>query len=104
MAFHRGLDFSSSIGTPIYATASGTVTRASRHGSLGKLVEVEHGNGLVTRYGHMNDFKVAKGDRIERGQLLGHVGNTGRSTGPHLHYEVVRNGRSENPWLYIIRD
>jgi murein DD-endopeptidase MepM/ murein hydrolase activator NlpD len=104
MAFHRGIDFSASIGTPIFATASGTVTRASRHGSLGNLVEIDHGNGFVSRYGHLNGFTVKKGDTVERGDIIGHLGNTGRSTGPHLHYEVVHNGRSENPWLYIIRD
>jgi murein DD-endopeptidase MepM/ murein hydrolase activator NlpD len=104
LAFHRGVDFSARIGTPVFATASGIVTRATRHGSLGKLVEVDHGNGIVTRYGHLNSYAVKKGDHVSRGDLIAHVGNTGRSTGPHLHYEVVNNGRSENPWLYIIRD
>lgn len=104
LAFHRGLDFSAPRGTPIYATAAGTVNRASRHGSLGNLVEVDHGNGIVSRYGHMKAFAVSKGDSVARGDLIGYVGSTGRSTSSHLHYEVVRNGRSENPWLYIIRD
>lgn len=104
IAFHRGLDFSAHVGTPIYATAAGRVKRASRHGSLGNLVEVDHGNGFVTRYGHMKAFAVKKGQEVERGQILGYVGNTGRSTSPHLHYEVARHGRSQNPWLYIIRE
>jgi len=104
LAFHRGLDFSAPQGTPIYATAAGQVKRASRHGSLGNLVEVDHGNGIVSRYGHMKGFAVAKGDEVARGDLIGYVGSTGRSTSDHVHYEVVRNGRSENPWLYIIRD
>jgi murein DD-endopeptidase MepM/ murein hydrolase activator NlpD len=103
-AFHRGLDFSARVGTPVLAPASGRVKRASRGGSLGLLVELDHGNGLVTRYAHLDEYLVRKGDWVTRGQIIGRVGNTGRSTGPHLHYEVVENGRSQNPWLYIIRD
>jgi len=104
LAFHRGVDFSAPQGTPIYATASGEVTRASRHGSLGNLIEVDHGNGIVSRYGHLRAFAADKGATVSRGELIGYVGNTGRSTSSHLHYEIVRNGRSENPWLYIIRE
>jgi len=104
IAFHRGLDFSAQEGTPIYATASGRVRRASRHGSLGNLIELDHENGFVTRYAHLRDFAVKKGAQVERGELLGYVGSTGRSTSPHLHYEVAQHGRSQNPWLYIIRD
>ncbi len=104
MTFHRGLDFAAPVGSPVLAPANGRVKRASRKGSLGLLLEVEHANGLVTRYGHLDAILVEKGDRVERGQIVARVGNTGRSTGPHLHYEVVSNGRSENPWLYIIRD
>lgn len=104
IAFHSGLDFSAQPGTPIYATASGKVQRASKHGSLGNLVEIDHGNGFVTRYGHMRAFATEKGKTVERGEVIGYVGSTGRSTNPHLHYEVVRDGRSQNPWLYIIRD
>ncbi len=101
---HRGLDFAAPVGTPVVAPAAGRVKRASRRGSLGLLIEVDHGNGLVTRYGHLDGFAVARGDWVTRGQVIGRVGNTGRSTGPHLHYEVVSNGRSQNPWLYIISD
>lgn len=101
---HRGLDFAAPVGTPVLAPASGRVKRASRRGSLGLLIEIDHGNGLVTRYGHMDSFAVQRGDWVTRGQVIGRVGNTGRSTGPHLHYEVVQNGRSQNPWLYIIND
>ena len=104
VTFHRGLDFAARVGTPVIAPADGRVKRASRKGSLGLLLEVEHANGIVTRYGHLDEILVSKGDRVERGQLVARVGNSGRSTGPHLHYEVVSNGRSENPWLYIIRD
>jgi murein DD-endopeptidase MepM/ murein hydrolase activator NlpD len=103
-ALHRGLDFSAPVGTAVIAPAAGRVKRASRRGSLGLLIEIDHGNGVVTRYGHLSGFSVNKGDWVTRGQVIGRVGNTGRSTGPHLHYEVVSNGRTENPWLYIIRD
>ncbi len=103
-AFHRGVDFSAPLGTPVHATAEGVVVRASRRGRMGKMVELDHGNGLHTRYGHLNGFTVHKGQRIHRGDLIGYVGNTGRSTGPHVHYEVVENGKTENPFLFIIRD
>jgi murein DD-endopeptidase MepM/ murein hydrolase activator NlpD len=104
LAFHRGLDFSAHTGTPVYATASGTVVGALRDGSLGNCVEIDHGNGFLTRYGHMRSTAVRSGQRVSRGDVIGYVGNTGRSTNPHLHYEVVQNGRSENPALYIIPD
>lgn len=103
-AFHRGVDFSAPVGTPVHATAAGEVVRAARRGRFGLMVEVEHGNGTVTRYGHLNGFAVEKGDVVERGEVVGYVGNSGRSTGPHVHYEVVKDGRSQNPFLYIIRD
>ena len=103
-SLHRGLDFAAEVGTPVVAPAAGRVKRASRRGSLGLLIEIDHGNGLVTRYGHLDSFAVDRGDWVTRGQIIGRVGNTGRSTGPHLHYEVVSNGRSENPWLYIINE
>lgn len=103
-SLHRGLDFAARVGTPVVAPAAGRVKRASRRGSLGLLIEVDHGNGLVTRYGHLDSFAVGRGDWVTRGQVIGRVGNTGRSTGPHLHYEVVSDGRSQNPWLYIIND
>jgi murein DD-endopeptidase MepM/ murein hydrolase activator NlpD len=103
-SLHRGLDFAAPIGTPIIAPAAGRVKRASRRGSLGLLIEIDHGNGLVTRYGHLDGFTVSKGDWVTRGQVIGRLGNTGRSTGPHLHYEVVQNGRSQNPWLYVVGD
>jgi murein DD-endopeptidase MepM/ murein hydrolase activator NlpD len=101
---HRGLDFSAPVGTPVRAPASGRVKHASRGGSLGMMVELDHSNGLITRYGHLSELLVEKGDWVTRGQIVARVGNTGRSTGPHLHYEVVQNGRSQNPWLYIVRD
>jgi murein DD-endopeptidase MepM/ murein hydrolase activator NlpD len=103
-SLHRGIDFAAEVGTPVIAPAAGRVKRASRRGSLGLLIEIDHGNGLITRYGHLDSFAVNRGDWVTRGQVIGRVGNTGRSTGPHLHYEVVSNGRSQNPWLYIIND
>lgn len=103
-SLHRGLDFAAEVGTPVIAPAAGRVKRASRRGSLGLLIEIDHGNGLTTRYGHLDSFAVSRGDWVTRGQIIGRVGNTGRSTGPHLHYEVVSNGRSENPWLFIINE
>ncbi len=103
-AFHRGVDFSAPVGTPVYATADGIVLRASRRGRMGKMVEIDHGNGVHTRYGHLNGYTVRRGQKIRRGDLIGYVGNTGRSTGPHVHYEVVQNGRSQNPFLFILRD
>jgi murein DD-endopeptidase MepM/ murein hydrolase activator NlpD len=103
-AFHNGVDFSAPIGTPVHATADGVVVRASRRGRMGKMVELDHGNGVHTRYGHLNGFTVHRGQRVHRGDLIGYVGNTGRSTGPHVHYEVVQNGKTENPFLFIIRD
>lgn len=103
-SLHRGLDFAAPIGTAVIAPAAGRVKRASRRGSLGLLIEIDHGNGLVTRYGHLDGFAVNKGDWVTRGQVIGRLGNTGRSTGPHLHYEVVEDGRSQNPWLYVVGD
>lgn len=101
-ALHTGIDFSAPMGTPVRATANGTVVRAAWWGTLGKVVEVDHGNGLSTRYGHLSAFHVQKGDVVQRGDLLGAVGSSGRSTAPHLHYEVVRQGQPENPWAYLI--
>ena len=101
--FHKGLDIVADAGTPIHAPADGVVTRASRWGNYGKCVEISHGYGYVTRYAHMSEIDVRPGDRIERGSVIGEVGSTGRSTGPHLHYEVFRDGRRVNPWKYIGR-
>ncbi len=99
---HKGLDISAPKGTPIYATAKGTVVKAERNHGYGKNVVVDHGNGLVTRYAHLSKYAVKKGERIQRGQLIAYVGNTGRSTGPHLHYEVRLHGVPVNPMRYIL--
>ncbi len=101
-AFHAGIDFSAPFGTSVYATANGRVTRAAWYGTLGWVVEVDHGNGLTSRYGHLSGMTVKKGDTVRRGDLLGKVGSSGRSTAPHLHYEILRNGESANPWAFIV--
>jgi murein DD-endopeptidase MepM/ murein hydrolase activator NlpD len=95
--FHPGLDISADKGDPVYATADGKVTHAASAGNYGNLVIVEHGYGLETRYGHLSTFKIKVGQQVRRGDLLGLVGSTGRTTGPHLHYEVRANGRILNP-------
>jgi len=99
--FHKGLDIVAEAGTPIRVPADGVVTRAARWGNYGKCVEISHGYGYVTRYAHLSEFAVRPGDRVERGDVLGEVGSTGQSTGPHLHYELFRDGRRVNPWKYV---
>ncbi|MER0237808.1 M23 family metallopeptidase [Fulvimarina sp. MAC8] len=100
-ALHAGIDYAARSGTPIRATAAGTVVRAGRAGGYGNLVEIDHGNGIKTRFGHMSRIDVKVGDQIEPGTQLGAVGSTGRSTGPHLHYEVRRNGQAIDPMRFI---
>jgi murein DD-endopeptidase MepM/ murein hydrolase activator NlpD len=97
-AMHPGIDLAGSYGTPIYATADGTVLRAGwNSGGYGNLVEIDHGRGITTRYGHMSAILVHPGDHIVRGQQVGRMGSTGRSTGNHLHYEVRIDGKAVNP-------
>jgi murein DD-endopeptidase MepM/ murein hydrolase activator NlpD len=97
-AMHPGIDLAGAYGTPIYATADGTVLRAGwNSGGYGNLVEVDHGRGITTRYGHMSAILVSAGQHITRGQQIGRMGSTGRSTGNHLHYEVRIDGRAVNP-------
>ena len=100
-AMHSGLDFSSPQGVAIRATAGGVVIKAGRNGGYGRMVEIRHGNGLTTRYAHMSRIAVKKGQQIKRGAIIGKVGSTGRSTGPHLHYEVRRNGKALNPIQFL---
>jgi len=95
--FHPGLDISADKGTPIVAAAAGTVELAAPSGDYGNLVVVDHGYGIVTRYGHLSKFAVWHGRNVKRGDILGYVGSTGRATGPHLHYEVLANGKLINP-------
>ncbi len=99
---HEGLDIAGPIGTPVYATADGIVVKAEWHHGYGKLVEIDHGYGFHTRYGHLHQIYVHVGQRVKRGQKIGSLGNTGRSTGPHLHYEVRINGTPQNPIKFIL--
>ncbi|MGP1282891.1 MAG: M23 family metallopeptidase [Parasphingopyxis sp.] len=98
---HNGLDMAGPIGTPIYATADGIVGRAQWLGGYGKYVEINHGGEIQTRYGHMSQILVEPGARVTRGQLIGRMGSTGRSTGSHLHYEVRIAGRPVNPMPFL---
>ncbi|MBL6449451.1 M23 family metallopeptidase [Fulvivirga sp. 29W222] len=102
---HTGIDFSAPIGTPIYATADGTVAKVKvRFSGYGKLVEIDHGFGFKTRYAHMHEFEVREGQKVKRGQIIGYVGNTGLSTAPHLHYEVIKGSKKINPVHYFFND
>lgn len=96
-AFHPGLDIAGNKGQPVYATADGTVTQCGYQGAYGNLLTVDHGFGLVTKYGHLASYSVKQGDKVKKGQVIGRVGNTGRATGYHLHYEILANGRLLNP-------
>ena len=99
--FHPGMDIDGERGEQILAPANGIVTKAAWTGGYGNMVEIDHGNGLTTRYGHMSKIEVEVGDTIIRGQLLGLIGSTGRSTGPHLHYELRLDDRPVNPRHYL---
>jgi murein DD-endopeptidase MepM/ murein hydrolase activator NlpD len=101
--YHSGLDIAAERGRPVYATAAGTVVRAGRQGNYGNLLTLDHGFGIRTRYGHLMDFTVSAGDEVQRGDIIGHVGNTGRATGYHLHYEVMANGALVDP-LQLLTD
>jgi murein DD-endopeptidase MepM/ murein hydrolase activator NlpD len=100
-AMHTGLDFRAATGDPIRATANGRVTSAAYAGGYGRMVEIDHGNGLSTRYGHMSEIHVKVGDSIKIGQVIGAVGSTGRSTGPHLHYETRIDGEAVDPQKFL---
>ena len=100
-AMHTGLDFRAETGEPARATAAGTVTMAGWNGGYGKMVEVDHGNGFATRYAHLSAIDVAVGDTIRIGQVVGRVGSTGRSTGPHLHYETRVDGDAVDPQKFL---
>ena len=98
---HKGLDIAASTGTSIKAADGGKVVFAGRKGAYGNLVEIDHGNGYRTRYGHCSTINVKRGDKVYKGQVIAKVGNTGRSTGPHLHFEVIKNGGNQNPASYV---
>lgn len=98
---HKGVDLGAPTGTPIVATADGLISRASWFSSYGLFVSIEHGGDLQTRYAHMSRLNVAEGQRVRKGEVIGFVGSTGRSTGPHLHYEVRIDGKAVNPVPYM---
>src|ERR1700733_7082078 len=100
-AMHTGLDFRASTGDPVRATANGKVVSSGWSGGYGRMVEIDHGNGLATRYGHMSEINVRVGDQIKIGQVIGAVGSTGRSTGPHLHYETRIDGEAVDPQKFL---
>jgi len=102
--FHRGIDISAPEGTPVRAPADGIVVKAERNGGYGKVLYIAHGNGIVTRYGHLSAYRVRPGQKVHRGDVIGLVGSTGRSTAPHLHYEVLVGGRQVDPMRYIMDD
>ena len=95
--FHSGLDIAGERGQPVYATAAGTVVEVGRQSAYGNLIVIDHGFGLQTKYGHLLKFNVGKGSKVQRGDIIGQIGATGRTTGYHLHYEVLANGRLLNP-------
>ncbi len=99
---HAGIDLAAPTGTPIYATGDGMVSKAERFSSYGLYVSIEHGAELQTRYAHMSRIAVAAGQRVKKGDIIGYVGSTGRSTGPHLHYEVRIAGEAVDPMPYMI--
>ena len=98
---HSGLDFRGDTGDPVRVTANGTVVTAGWNGGYGKMVEVDHGNGISTRYGHMSEITVKVGQAVRIGQSVGKIGSTGRSTGPHLHYETRIDGDAVDPQKFL---
>jgi len=103
--FHEGIDFAASVGTPIYATGDGVITEASFYrGGYGMCIKINHGFGYETFYAHLSRMKVKVGQKVRRGEVIGLVGNTGKSTSPHLHYEVHKNGQPINPIYFFFND
>jgi len=100
--FHRGVDLAGPLDSPVVATGKGRVVTVKKDAELGWMVEIDHGFGLRTRYGHADKVLVDVGDRVERGEIIALLGNTGRSTGPHVHYEVLLNGKAQNPIKYFL--
>ncbi|MEJ2692869.1 MAG: M23 family metallopeptidase [Candidatus Thiodiazotropha sp.] len=100
-AMHKGMDFAGKVGSDVVAVAAGVVTWAGERYGYGAMVEINHGKGIVTRYGHNKKLLVEVGDRIKQGQVIATMGSSGRSTGPHVHFEVMKNGRAVNPSKYI---
>jgi len=102
--FHAGMDFSANIGTPVYATGDGVVKKAGWQSGYGKIIVINHGHGYETWYAHLDKYDVRVGQKVVRGEVIGKVGNTGKSTGPHLHYEVHLKGKVVNPVNYYFMD
>lgn len=100
--WHPGLDIAVDFGTPVYATAAGTIEQAGWNGGYGRYVRINHGNGYKTAYGHMSGIAVAAGQRVIKGEIIGFVGSTGYSTGPHIHYEVLADGQNIDPF-YVLK-
>jgi murein DD-endopeptidase MepM/ murein hydrolase activator NlpD len=101
LAFHAGIDFRAPTGRAVTATAAGKVVTAGRAGGYGNLVEIDHGRGITTRYAHLSRIEVKVGEQVASGEVVGRVGSTGRSTGPHLHYETRVDGTAVNPKTYL---
>ena len=101
---HRGMDIANRNGTPVIATADGKISNLSKSTDLGKLIVINHGYGFKTRYGHLSEIKVKRGQKVKRGDVIGLMGSTGYSTGPHLHYEIIKNGKFYNPSKYILNE
>lgn len=101
---HRGTDIANHTNTPVIATADGKIKNISRSTALGKMITINHGYGYRTRFGHLSKILVKRGQSVKRGQVIGLMGSTGYSTGPHLHYEIIRNGKFLNPQKYILND
>ena len=102
--FHQGQDITVKTGTPIYAPADGVVKRAYYAGGFGNHIKLEHGSGYTTLFAHLSKIKVKHGQKVKRGDIIGLTGNTGRSTAPHLHYEIHHNGKPQNPLDYFFSD
>jgi len=101
--FHQGLDIANSLGTPIVATADGRVVQSGWSGGYGNLVQIDHGNGITTMYGHNSQIVVTEGQQVGKGQIIAYLGSTGRSTGPHVHYEIRVNGNAVDPVGFLVQ-
>ena len=101
--FHHGLDFAGKAGSEVVAVADGIVSWQGSRGGYGEMIEIDHGNGYQTRYAHNKELVVKLGERIEKGQAIALMGSTGRSTGPHVHFEILRDGKTVNPSNFIKR-
>ncbi len=102
--WHNGMDFTGTIGTPIYATGNGTVVKAKKENGHGRKVVIDHGFGYKTVYAHLDSYNVRKGQKVKRGDIIGYLGNSGVSTGPHLHYEVHKNNQAKDPVNFYFND